>query len=164
MGDTIVVDYQVSRCAPCDLSKDDLAACVAIIKTGDAVDPESAERELPLAQAVAVVRKDGQVVGVGAIKRIRRGYASIVAERSGSDFSSQTPELGYVSVAADHQGHRLSARISSVLLSGIDQQGPVFATTSNPRMKATLAKVGFVQEGQEWDGDSGRLSLWLKRA
>jgi len=51
--------YEVRICTPGDLAEDDIAICVAIIKTGNAVDPESAERELPLARALAVVRKGG---------------------------------------------------------------------------------------------------------
>jgi hypothetical protein len=40
--------------------------------------------------------------------------------------------------------------------------GPLFATTSNGRMKSTLGKARFAQKGQEWHGESGWLSLWLK--
>jgi len=43
-----------------------------------------------------------------------------------------------------------------------NQDGPLFATTDDVRMKATLGKVGFTQKGYEWDGDRGRLSLWVK--
>jgi len=89
-------NYEVSACAPGALGEADIAACIGIIRSGEAVNPESAAGELPLARLTALARKDGQIVGVGAIKRIRRVYASIVAERSGKEFSSQTPELGYV--------------------------------------------------------------------
>jgi hypothetical protein len=47
---------------------EDFAGCLAIIKSGGAVNAEYAERELPLAGVIAVVRKDGQIVAVGAIK------------------------------------------------------------------------------------------------
>jgi hypothetical protein len=134
---------------------------VAIIKKGDAVDPESAERELPLARALAVVRKGDEIIGIGAIKRLRRGYASMVSERSGKEFPSQTPELGYVAIHPDHRGNKLSLRITDALLSG-NNGGTIFATTSSRRMKATLGRSGFTHEGSEWEGDSGLLSLWLK--
>jgi len=153
-------DYAVGACKPGDLTKRDFATCVTIIKSGGAVDPEAAERELPLVGAIAIVRRDGQIVAVGAIKRIRREYAAKIAEKSRKQFPPDTPELGYVAVHPDHQGHGLSSRIADALLS--QHAGPLFATTSSQRMKSTLGKAGFSQEGQEWEGGSGRLSLWLK--
>ena len=42
--------YEVTPCAPQDLSEDDLEGCLAIVKKGDAVDPESAEHKVGLAQ------------------------------------------------------------------------------------------------------------------
>lgn len=152
--------YEISVGPPNSLSTEDISACFAIIKAGEAVDPESAEHELPLAAALAVIRREGKIVGTGAVKRIRRGYTAIVAGHSGTDFPSDTPELGYIGVQRDHQGDGLASRILDALLAS--HPGPLFATTSNPRMKSTLGKAGFVQEGQEWDGQSGRLSLWIK--
>jgi RimJ/RimL family protein N-acetyltransferase len=97
---------------------------------------------------------------LGAIKRIRRGYASAIGERSGIEFPSGTPELGYVAVDEKHRGNRLSPRIVAELLK--KNAAPLFATTDNDRMKNTLEKAGFRRQGREWDGKRGRLSLWLK--
>ncbi len=74
-------DDDVRSCSPSDLSEAELATCVAIIKNGDAVDPASAERELPLATALAIVRRGATIVGVGAIKRVRHKYAAEIAAR-----------------------------------------------------------------------------------
>jgi hypothetical protein len=74
--------YAVVKCVPNDLSEANINKCVAIITNGEAVDPESAAREFPRASALAVVRSDGNIVGVGAIKRIRTGDAAAVAEKS----------------------------------------------------------------------------------
>jgi len=41
--------------------------------------------------------------------------------------------------------------------------GDLFATTSNLRMKKTLRRAGFVQEGQEWKGTNSQLSLWIRK-
>lgn len=152
--------YDVGTFSPHELRNDDLGGCLEIVRAGAAVDPDSAAQELSLATLLAVARHEGVVVGVGAIKRVRRGYTAIIAERSQHPFPSVTPELGYVAVHADHQGHGLSSRITLALVAG--HAGPLFATTSNPRMKATLGKAGFVQEGHDWDGQSGVLSLWIK--
>src|SRR5947207_5571155 len=71
--------YRVSVSAPGDLSEKDLAVCIAIIKDGEAVDPESATRGISRATAVALARQGNTIVGVGAIKRARPHYASSVA-------------------------------------------------------------------------------------
>ena len=109
---------------------------------------------------VAVARRARQIVGVGAIKRIRPGYAFDKAYKSGVTFAPDTPELGYVAVDPAHQGNGLSHRIVSELLS--KNGGPLFATTSSDRMKRTLGKAGFAQKGREWKGWQAPISLWIK--
>src|ERR1700689_1165825 len=96
-------EYTVNASAPSALSQTELADCIALIATGGAVDPASAKRERPCATSVATARKSDTVVGVGAIKRIRCGYASSIAKQSGVNFPSDTPELGYVRIHDDHQ-------------------------------------------------------------
>jgi hypothetical protein len=77
------LNYDVKACAAADLNEEDRAACVAIIKSGEAVDLESATIELPRASVIAVARRGKEIVGVGAIKRIRTGYTSDKAYKSG---------------------------------------------------------------------------------
>ena len=154
-------EYDVKACVAGDLTEEELATCIAIIKSGDAVDPESAAAELPRASVLAVVRQGDQIVGVGAIKRVRRDYASRIAGRSGASFKPDTPELGYVAVDSAHRGNHLSYRIVAMLLSRCP--GSLFATTSKDRMKQTLAKAGFVQKGREWKGQNNyQLSVWIR--
>jgi len=98
-------DYQLTICGARDLTAADRARCIAIIREGEAVDPVSAERELPASQRLAIARRGDEIVGVGVIKRKRTGYAARVANKSGHQFDTATPELGYVAVAGDHQGH-----------------------------------------------------------
>lgn len=152
--------YMLTTSDPVEFTSADLAACVGLIGGGGAVNPASSERELPLATYVTVVRAEGQVVGVGAIKRIRPDYTSKVAVRSGAPIDPGTPELGYVSVSAEHQGHRLSARAVAELVARAS--GRLFATTDNERMKSTLRKTGFAQIGRGWQGERGELSLWFR--
>lgn len=153
-------DYDVAICASGELTNHGSQACVALLRSGGAVNTEIAEREIRRATCVAVVRKNGQIVGVGAIKRIRRQYAHTIAQRSGQTFDPNTLELGYVAVAAKHRGNHLSSRIVKALLS--EYNGPLFATTDNDRMKATLQKAGFNQKGRDWEGGRNLLSLWTK--
>src|SRR5260370_1140798 len=152
--------YSVKARAPAELTKEELVACAVIIKKGEAVDLHSAEKELPQAGVVVVARKGRRIVGVGAIKRVRRAYAASISQNSGATFPTETRELGYVAVDPDHQGHGLSHRILATLLSEYD--GRLFATTSNDRMKRTLSEAGFVKKGKEWKGRTAHLSFWEK--
>jgi GNAT superfamily N-acetyltransferase len=152
--------YELKPIPANELTKKDVAACVALIKKGEAVDWQSALRELPVATAVVIVRRGSQLVGVGAIKRERRKYAAKIAKDSGFDFPPEMLDLGYVAVDPEHQGHGLSHRITDVLLAG--HSGTLFATTYNERMKSTLETAGFAVNGHEWKGRRFMLSLWLK--
>jgi hypothetical protein len=152
--------YEIKNCFPRELTAADLAACVAVIKNGDAVDPDSAAAELPRANLLVIARWGDQVVGVGAIKRARPSYAARIADHSKVAFKPDTPELGYVAIDGNHQGRRLSHRLVAALIS--KHESPLFATTDSEYMKKTLAKAGFVQKGHEWEGKRSRLSLWIK--
>ena len=114
-----------------------------------------------MATLLAVVRKDQEIVGVGAIKRVRPEYAARIVKRSGHRFPTDMPELGYVARSNTHRGHSLAPRILAELLSR--HQGPLWATTDSKGMKAALAAAGFEQMGNEWKGKRGRLSLWTRR-
>jgi hypothetical protein len=152
--------YVVVTCSGTELTEQDRAACVALIAEGGAVNVQTAASELPKASVVATVRRDGLLVGVGAIKRERPDYASEKAELSGFDFDPNTTELGYVAVAKEHRQRELSSRIVRALTA--DCHDRLFATTDDPYMKRTLGHARFTQRGKEWDGQRGRLSLWIR--
>ena len=152
--------YKVKLASPKDLRPSDLAACIAILKTGDAVNWKSAKDELPQATALVLAWKGERIAGVGAIKRERREYAAEIAGKSGVDFPSETLELGYVAVSPEHRGHHLSHCIVRTLLK--THTGPLFATTYSPQMKETLKRFGFVSKGKEWRGRKDMISLWEK--
>jgi hypothetical protein len=63
--------YSVLCITPRDLDTAELSACVAMIESGEAVDPESAAGKLPLCTTLAVAKRGDEIVGVGAIKRVR---------------------------------------------------------------------------------------------
>lgn len=76
-------------------------------------------------------------------------------------FPETTPELGYASVRKAHRKKHLSSRIFEKLLSGSDE--PLYAVTSEDKMKHLLGKHGFVVQGGTTKGRRGdTLSLWLK--
>ena len=100
------------------------------------------------------------IVGVGVIKPDRPSYTKKVAKQSGAKLHREMRELGYVTVMKEHRGRGISRAIVQVLLSA--HETPLFATTSVARMKSTLEQFGFVQQGKEWTGRGGELSLWVK--
>ena len=159
-GGKNLVDYEVKVCLPTDLSAAELGICIAIIQNGDAVNLESVKRELPNATSLALALCKGQIVGVGAVKRLRTAYAKSIIRKSGADFPPETLELGYVAVDPAHRMRGLSHRIVQLLLS--EREDRLFATTSTPAMKRVLTRVGFAQRGNEWLGTHSQLSCWVR--
>ena len=154
------VDSDITIYSAGAMSKEEIDACLTLIQQGGAVDIASAARELPLAH-VAVVRDDREIVGVGAIKRTRPDYASRISQRSAFDLDKDTRELGYMVIKESHRGCGLSKKITAKLMSDFADR-PIFATTSNDKMKRTLQNAGFVRHGEEWAGNAGQmLSLWI---
>jgi hypothetical protein len=151
---------EVQSVLPADLAQAEIKACLSIILEGNAVDPESAAEELPRSIAMAVKRVAGAIVGVGAIKRIRPHYASIIASKSGFPFDPNLHELGYVAVTQKSRNLGFSNEITAKLLSTFKYR-PLFATTPHEGMKRALSKAGFVRYGNEWQGNHGNLTLWI---
>lgn len=153
------MEYSVSASSPGELTAEELAACVDLIKDGGAVavTPE----KLRQVRMLSVARAAGAIVGVGSIKRDWPERAVGVARTSGFGFPKETPELGYVAVAPEHQGKGLSHQLVGALLKAVP--GGAFATTDDERMKRTLLAAGFSRQGREWQGRRGLLSLWMKK-
>jgi hypothetical protein len=154
--------YRIESRSCSGLSDKELALCVALLKTGAAVDPAYAEQELPLARARAIAMFDDRIVGVGAIKRARPPYAAKVSRSSGYLIAPTMLELGYVTVDGPHRQKGLSSRIVDELLK--TDWGALFATTDKDEMKLLLKNRKFEHRGHEWDGEVGCLSLWMRPA
>jgi hypothetical protein len=157
--------YTVVSTVGRELTPNEIAACTMAIDEGGALeDPESAKQELPQAIIVALLHGDRDIVGLGAIKQPRPGYAKRIAgaKKSGFAFDPQMNELGYVAILKAHQGER-SGLIMNSLLEHFN--GPLWATTSEKLMKYSLANRGFEQKGNEWPSKTHpekMLSLWIK--
>jgi hypothetical protein len=152
--------FTVSVYRPTELPRSERCDCVRIIQQGSAVNPKSAAAEFPRAARVAVLRVGTQIIGVGAIKRKRKKYAADTARHSQFLFDSEFHELGYIAIDKKYRGKHLSHKILAKLLSNYDR--PLFATTDSDAMKSALRQAGFKREGKEWQGNRGKLSLWLK--
>jgi GNAT superfamily N-acetyltransferase len=151
--------YRFESSVPSDLSESDMMRCVEIVGNGGAVTKENAKRGLTRASALVVVRKDGDIIAVGAIKRALPSYVAGIRRKAGYAIADGAQELGYVSVAPPHRGQHLSSRIVRTLKEIKD--GPLFGTTDDARMKSVLTKAGFQRKGGKWKGERGDLSLWV---
>jgi hypothetical protein len=153
-------DFTAIAYRPAELSSSERADCIRIVQQGSAVNPKSAAYELPRAVRIAVLRAGTELIGAGAIKRRRSKYALDIARQSQFPFDPDRHELGYIAIDKKYRGNHLSHKILATLLSNYDR--PLFATTDSKRMRSSLRKAGFRREGKEWEGNRGRLSLWLK--
>lgn len=155
-----VILTEVAVVAGARLSSVELVECLSLIGEGGAVDMDAAARELPHSIVVALIKAHGRIVATGAIKRSRPEYARQIAKRAGHSLDASALELGYVSVSRDCQGKGCARQMVQRLVAAVSTR-PLFATTSNDRMKRTLGNIGFESQGSEWSGKCGRLSLWL---
>ena len=154
--------FQVEVCDPTKLTTGDRAQIEAILRAGRAVNVVSAMSEIPHAPALALARRDGKIVGIGAIKRPRPDYAKQKQRDANVTFDTEIAELGYVAIDDKFRDNHLSGRIADKLLAAYP--GPLFSTTDDEKMKSTLGNRGFLQKGDTWKGDRGVLSLWLRNS
>jgi hypothetical protein len=155
-------DYTVDRTTPAQLSEAEKLRCIELVQQGHAANAAVAAREIRLATALAVARKDGAIVAVGAIKRAR-DYTATVAENADYPLPVDTPEMGYVSVDKPHRDKRLSSKVIEKLLDG--HKGPIFASTSSDKIRKINTRLGFTKAGREWDSvqnPGDKISLWVK--
>jgi hypothetical protein len=156
------MNSEIEIVVPASLNNAETLACLQVLENGDAVDIEYAKQELPRCTVVALAKEGGTIVALGAVKRQRPEYAADKATKAGFEFDSRTHEVGYIAVANSHRGRHLSRDILQILLTKFAIR-PLFATTSNERMKATLSFSGFAQQGKDWKGPRGNwISLWIK--
>src|SRR4051794_37768297 len=137
-----------------------------LIKAGT-VDAEGLTQRIRDAFRLLFLRGNGELVGVGALKRPLLDYRSKVFAKAGT----ATPpdeyplELGWVAVAKSHQGRGLSRRIIGQLISSAGNQN-VFATTrADERATRFAAEYRFKPAGKPYPSGRGYdLCLYLRNA
>lgn len=145
---------------PTTLSREDWEQVKAILGDGEAVNLESALREIPRAPVFAIGRVLTSVIGIAAIKRPRPNYAAAKMKDAHFEFDPQMNELGYVAIHPDHKGNHYSGQLVDAVVAAFNK--PLFSTTDSREMKFTLGNRGFVQRGCAWQGERGELTLWLR--
>lgn len=146
-------------------AKNRLEEFILLVEKGGAVDPASIKAKLPKSEKIAFIERDGKLVAVAAKKKAIPSYAKQIASKSKYDLKTDIPELGYVAVSKSCRGQHLSAKVVRRLLLEFGD-GPVFATTSDEKMKSLLGRSGFKWVGHEWRSERSKemLSLWVKGA
>jgi len=148
-----------------ELASDDARAVAELVAAGGAIigTAEEIAGRLKRARCIAILREDstGRIVGIAALKRPQQAYRLNKFADAGVPIKGyeEALELGYVVVAEDMRGRRLSRRLVELVADEIGE--PVFATTGSGTMKNNLERSGFAQVGREWRGNSGALSLWI---
>lgn len=113
-------------------------------------------RMLALSRAIDTDR----IVGVAALKEPSEAYREGNFAAAGVPIIGYeaAPELGYVVIAEEMKGRRLSGCLVEAIVDEIHE--PAFATTDSNTMRNNLQRSGFTRVGQEWPGLKGNLSLW----
>lgn len=147
-----------------DLNSDDQLSVARLVEAGGAVKGTAEEiiPRLKRTQKLALLRVKAthRIVGVAALKTPNRTYRANTFDAAGVAIAGYETalELGYVVIADDMQGRRLSGGLVDIVAKEILK--PAFATTDSDTMKKNLQRSGFTRMGHEWQGQRGALSLW----
>jgi GNAT superfamily N-acetyltransferase len=154
--------------SPSDCTSEALADFENLVIEAGTVDPEGLTQRIRDAFRLLFLREsDGQLVGVGALKRPWLDYRSKVfaKARATTPPDGYRVELGWVAVAKSHQGRGLSRRIIGQLI-GLAENENLFATArADARAMRFAADNGFKPSGKPYPSGRGYdLVLYLRNA
>lgn len=147
-----------------DLSLDDQRSVARLVEEGGAIEGTAEDIMLRLKRtrrlALLRVKATDRIVGSAALKTPNRAYRRDKFAAAGVPIIGyeDAPELGYVVIADDKKGKRLSGCLVDAIAQEIRE--PAFATTDDNTMRHNLERSGFTRVGQQWQGKKGALSLW----
>ncbi len=154
--------------SPSDCSPQAVAECENLITKYGTVDPEGLTQRIRDASRLLFLRgSNGQLVGVGALKRPQFGYRSKVfaKARATTPPDEYRVELGWVAVAKSHQGRGLSRRIIAQLISLAENENLFATTRADARAMRFAADQGFKPAGKPYPSGRGYdLVLYLRKA
>jgi predicted GNAT family N-acyltransferase len=149
---------------PTDLSAADRAEFAALVRKGGEVKAEGLEDRIDRAASLVLLRHDGQLIGIAAVKNPYQSYRAKIARKSGIELpSDRFPfELGWVFVDEAFRGRHLSRNLVACALDFIDDVG-IFATSraDNANMHRTMNHFGFEAQGRDFHSDGGDYQLRL---
>jgi GNAT superfamily N-acetyltransferase len=154
--------------SPSDCTPEALADFENLVIEAGTVDPEGLTQRIRDAFQLLFLRQsDGQLVGVGALKRPGLGYRSkVFAKARATTPPNEYPiELGWVAVAKSHQGRGLSRRIIGQLISLAENENLFATTRTDARAMRFAADYGFKSAGKSYPSGRGYdLVLYVRKA
>lgn len=147
-----------------DLDFNDQRLLARLIEDGGAIEGtvEVIIQRLKRTRKLALLRVNATdcIVGAAALKTPGQRYRADTFAAAGFPINGYetAPELGYVVIAEEMKGRRLSGNLVNAIIKEIRE--PTFATTDGNTMRNNLQRLGFTRVGREWQGRKGALSLW----
>jgi RimJ/RimL family protein N-acetyltransferase len=155
----MIDDIDCVAVLPIDCDEDDRARFAALVAEGDEVAGAVLLTNIADARILIMLRQDGIVRGVAALKRPRASYRKKIAKSAATALpEAEMPfELGYIYIEPDLQGRGLSHRLIAAALEHCDGT-KIFATvrTDNQPMRSALARAGFADAGRSYPGRNGQ--------
>ena len=141
-----------------------LAEFEALVLAGGEVAGVGLRNRIAEAQSLACHFVENQLVAIAALKNPRASYMTKLRERTGYDLTQERYryEVGWVYVAPEHRGAKLSRSLMETCLTVAGTAG-MFATTrkDNVPMQRTLQRYGFAQVGTSYKSERGDVLLKL---
>jgi len=154
--------------SPSDCSPQAVAEFENLVTKYGTIDPEGLTQRIRDASRLLFLREsNGQLVGVGALKRPQLGYRSKVfaKARATTPPDEYRVELGWVAVAKSHQGQGLSRRIIGQLISLAENENLFATTRADARAMRLAVDYGFKPAGKPYPSGRGYdLVLYLRNA
>jgi GNAT superfamily N-acetyltransferase len=154
--------------SPSDCSPQALADFENLLTKYGTIDPEGLTQRIGDAFRLLFLREsNGQLVGVGALKRPQLGYRTKVFAKARATTSPDEyrVELGWVAVAESHQARGLSRRIIGQLISLAENENLFATTRADARAMRFAADHGFKPAGKPYPSGRGYdLVLYLRNA
>jgi GNAT superfamily N-acetyltransferase len=151
---------------PLDCNAEALADFENLVIEAGTVDPQGLTERIRDASRLLFLREsNGQLVGVGALKRPRLGYRSKVFTKAGTTVppDEYRVELGWIAVAKSHQGRGLWRRIIDQLISLAENENLFATTRADARAMRFAADYGFKPAGKPYPSGCGYdLVLYLR--
>ena len=144
--------------SPSDCSPQALADFEKMVTKYGTVDPEGlTQRIRDASRLLFLMKSNGELVGVGALKRPHLNYRRKVfaKARAATPADEYRVELGWVAVAKSHRGRGLSRRIIGQLI-GLAENENLFATTrADAGAMRFAADYGFKLAGKAYPSGRG---------
>ena len=154
--------------SPSDCSPQALADFENLLTKYGTIDPEGLTQRIGDAFRLLFLREsNGQVVGVGALKRPQLNYRTKVFAKARVTTAPDEyrVELGWVAVAKSHQARGLSRRIIGQLISLAENENLFATTRADARAMRFAADHGFRPAGKPYPSGRGYyLVLYLRNA